>query len=54
MGKSGWKEDLLFHNDHSEGHNHVITPASKVEEAQSLVFRDLQESRVCLCEGIFQ
>lgn len=53
-GRSGWKEDLLFHNDHSEGHNHVISPTSKVEEAQSLVFRDLQESRGRLCEGIAQ
>lgn len=30
--------DLLFHRDHSEDHNHVITPTSEDEEPQNLVF----------------
>lgn len=48
--RSGWKEDLLFHNDHSEGHNHVISPTSKEKEPQILVSY-FEES---LCLGILQ
>lgn len=51
--RSGWKEDLLFHNDHTEGHDHVITSTSTEEEAQSPVSRAMQESRRCLRVGEF-
>lgn len=52
-GSSGCKEDLLFHSDHTEGHDHVITSTSTEEEAQSFVSRAMQESRQCLGVGEF-
>lgn len=52
-GSSGWKEDLLFHNDHTESHDHVIASTGTEEEAQSPVCRAMQESRQRLRVGEF-
>lgn len=46
--RSGWKEDLLFHNDHTEGHDHVITSTGTEEEAQS----NARKQTVFACGGI--
>lgn len=54
-GRPGWKEDLLFHNDHTEGHDCVITSTGREEEAQSPVSRAMQEKQTVFeCGGILQ
>lgn len=51
--RCSYEADLLFHSDRSEGHNHVITPASEEEEPRSLVFWYSRETGESVCVRVF-